>query len=61
MKETLGNGASWDFHQVKSNIKSIGFTYEWQNKHNSFFNMCKMVTFEVITPKIESSSTSDVL
>jgi hypothetical protein len=53
-KKTFGNHVSWDFHQIKGNTKSFGFTCEWQNKPNSFFNiLCKMVAFhEVIAPKM---------
>ncbi len=60
IKETFGNCASWDFHQVNGNIKSSNVTCKWWNKPNSFFNNpCKVVSFEVTTPKMESSSIGD--
>jgi hypothetical protein len=42
-------------------VKSFGFICKWQNEPNSFFNNpWKMVAFEVIAPKMESSSISVV-
>jgi hypothetical protein len=50
-----------DFHQIKCNKKDYYFTCEWQNKPKSLFgNICKVVTFELIAPKMESSSTGVV-
>ncbi len=47
-----------DFHQIKCSTNFFNFTCEWQNKPNSFFNnMRKVATFEIIAPKMESSST----
>jgi hypothetical protein len=41
----------------KGITKSFGFTCKWYNKPNSFFNnLCKMVAFEIIAPKMESPS-----
>lgn len=46
--------ASWDFDQIKANIKSSSFTCKCQNKDNSFFNNpCKVTSLEVTTPKME--------
>jgi len=58
-KDTFRNHDSWIFHQVKGNIESFGFTCKWRNKFNWFLsNPCKVTSFEVTTPKMESSSPS---
>ncbi len=58
-KDTFTNRASWIFHQIKGNIESSSFTCTWGNKFNSFMNNpCKVTSFEVTAPKMESSSPS---
>jgi hypothetical protein len=57
--ETFGNLASFDCHQVRGNAQSLGFRCRWQNKVSSFFNNpCMVFSLKVITPKIESSSST---
>ncbi len=58
-KYRFWNHASWIFHQVRGSTKSFGFTCKCRNKFNSFINnLCKVTSFEVTAPKMESLSPS---
>ncbi len=58
-KDRFRNHASWIFHQVRGNTKFFSFTCKCRNKFNSFINnLCKVTSFEVTAPKMESSSPS---